>query len=196
MPPATPSWLRSVEDHQFLPQTPSLPNTSSNQQHDPNHSPSSASGDKVTLKPSKLGALGNGEPLLGNGAWKHSRLPTHPDRPLTHSDNVFRLMNGLTLKEPAGSQSRPLPHDHLNWRGRKKLQLPPNGFNSAPVKDARCIKEPDELKLHTMKRRIGNGALENSKSSSKGKNCRIYMLVLCLFLSLAFNGVLIALFFL
>lgn len=188
--PAAPSWLRSVENHQFLPQTPSLPNTSSNS----NHSPSG--GDKVTLKPSRLGALSNSRPLLGNGAWKHSRLLTNSDQPPTHPDNenVFQLMNGLTLKDAIG-QGRPLdqfcPQDHLNWRGRKKLQLPPNGFNSAPA--IRCVKEPAKLKLHMMKRKIDNGPPENSKTV---KNCRIYVLVLCLLFSLAFNGVLICLFFL
>lgn len=152
------------------------------------------------LKPSRLGSLGNGETLLGSGTWKHSRRPVpHINSHTPHNDNVFQLMNGLTLKEPANGQC---PTDHLNWRGRKKLQLP-NGFGAAYLKntkkDSAHISDDDAyakdvacVTTHAGKRRVGgNGTLE---SRMLKRNCRTSVLVVCLLTSLVFNGVLITMF--
>lgn len=200
--PTKSSWLRSLENNQFLTQPHQRPSQPLDANSNSNHSDPSG-GDKRMLKPSRLGALGNGEPLLGNSTWKYCRPVSHVHPHNSHNGNVFQLMDGLTLKEPANA-----PPDHLNWRGsgRKKLRLP-NGFDAACLKsttkeaahvnDAASAKDQDLedvdcVKSYTYagKRRLGGC---NGKPTSK-KSCKSYVLVVCLLASLLFNGILIALF--
>lgn len=141
---------------------------------------------------SEVAALGN-----CNGRWRHSK----PVSGVHHSnDSVFQLMNGLSLREPAGTPPSHVPPDNLNWRGRKKLRLP-NGISTTQVKDATHTKDSSHLlSAKTVKRRVGgNGSLglrgKTSKKRFCGRTCLLSLcLSLCLLASLAFNGVLVVMF--
>ena len=215
------SWLRSIENHHFLtnPQNSSqLPNNCADV------STSSGGNSRLdtrpVLKPSKLCALDlsssahdiragdckSFRPISPPLTTSTTHHPTWQFRPASSKTLPTRL-NGLALSESnyadADFASKPLPNG-LKWRGRKEF-IPPsvlrknrflNGLHSSPLNGIHPHTKDKDLRMSAFRQR-STSKDAHSNDGSRRRFCRMcgFCLKFALFLSLAFNILLILLYF-